>query len=304
MTSTPVIHMDQVSKVYRDFWRRPKVTALHDITLEVMPGTVLGLIGPNGAGKSTTLKILLGLLRPSSGTVQILGAAPNDVSIKARIGYLPEESLLPGFMTVTEALHFYGRLFALSGNALSSRVDQLITMLKLDAARHRPIRELSKGTVRRVGIAQALINDPELIILDEPTSGLDPSACRLIKDLILALARRGKTLILCSHVLADVEGVCHRVALLHAGRIRAEGPLSQLLAKPAFLTMTVPTPPTEQRSALTRAIETLTGHAPTFTTPSMTLEEYFLHMTDRQAATPDVPGNAAPTELAPFLINE
>ncbi len=218
-----------VTKVFRDFWMRPRVHAVTDLDLEVHRGQIYGLLGPNGSGKSTTIKMLLGLLQPSSGRIAVLGKRPKDVDVKQHIGYLPEESYLYRFLTGRETLEYYGRLFRLERKARQERIDMLLDMVGLDAVQDRPVGEYSKGMQRRIGLAQSLINDPQLLILDEPTSGMDPVGARQIKDLIAMLAKRGKTVLLCSHLLADVEDLCDRVAIMYGGQVRAEGTCGQLL---------------------------------------------------------------------------
>ena len=185
-----------LSKTFRDFWRRPRVEAVRSISFAIPAGQVFGLLGPNGSGKSTTIKMILGLLFPTAGTLEVLGASPRSTAVKSRIGYLPEESYLYPHLTPLETLAFYARLFRLPAAEARARIDQLLDMIGLAHARHRPVGEFSKGMARRIGLAQALLNDPDLVILDEPTAGLDPQGTRQVKDLILALAARGKTVLL------------------------------------------------------------------------------------------------------------
>ena len=220
-----------VTKTFRDFWMRPRVRAVESVDLEVRRGQVYGLLGPNGSGKSTTIKMLLGLLQPTRGRIAILGKRPKDVETKRRIGYLPEESYLYRFLTGRETLDYYGHLFRLDRRARRERIDMLLEMVGLSAVQDRPVGEYSKGMQRRIGLAQSLINDPQLLILDEPTSGMDPVGAHQIKELIATLARRGKTVLLCSHLLGDVEDLCDRVAIMYGGRIRAEGTCADLLTQ-------------------------------------------------------------------------
>lgn len=229
MSENTALEVDHVMKVFRDFWLRPKVRAVDDISFNVKRGEVFGLLGPNGSGKSTTLKMVLGLLHPTAGRIRILGASPRDNSIKSAIGYMPEETYLYKHLTAHESLDFFGRLFDLAPAIRRERVRQLIKMAGLESAARMKIGDYSKGMARKVGLAQALINDPELLILDEPTSGLDPVACRQVKDLVLALAKRGKTIIMASHVLADVQDVCDRVAILCNGQVRIQGRIADIL---------------------------------------------------------------------------
>ncbi len=233
-----VIETDRLTKVFKDFWGRPKLKALDGLTLQVERGEIFGLIGPNGSGKTTTFKMLLGLLFPTSGTAAILGRPPTDVAVKARLGFLPEESYLYRFLNADETLDFFGRLFNLDRATRKKRTDELIETFGLAHARRRPLREYSKGMVRRVSFAQALINDPEVLILDEPTSGLDPISSRQMKDLILDLKRRGKTVLLSSHLLADVQDICDRLAILHQGQLKKYGAVRDILVLRDSVTMT------------------------------------------------------------------
>lgn len=211
------------------FWL-VRARALNGLTMSIEKGEVFGLLGPNGSGKSTTIKLILGMLWPTSGEVALFGHRPNDVRVKEKIGYLPEDSHLYRFLNAEETLDFYGRLFHLPRQERRKRIDALLEMTGLKHERKRPVAEFSKGMQRRIGLAQALINDPQLVILDEPTSGLDPLGTREIKNLIVELKDKGKTVLLSSHLLADVEDVCDRVAILYGGRVRAQGPVKTLLS--------------------------------------------------------------------------
>jgi ABC-2 type transport system ATP-binding protein len=227
----PVIQAAGLTKVYKDFWGRPRLKALDALTLEVHPGEIFGFIGPNGSGKTTTMKLLLGLLFPSSGTARVLGRAPTDVAAKARIGFLPEESYLYRFLNADETLDFYARLFNLDRATRRKRIDELIARFGMQHARKRQIREYSKGMVRRISFAQALVNDPEVVFLDEPTSGLDPISSRDMKDLILDLKARKKTVFLSSHLLADVQAICDRIGIIHDGTLKMCGPVRDILVR-------------------------------------------------------------------------
>jgi ABC-2 type transport system ATP-binding protein len=277
-----VVAVRNLTKVFKDFWGRPKARAVDNVTFEVHRGEVFGLLGPNGSGKSTTVKLILGLLRPTKGFIEVFGHAPNHVATKARIGYLPEESYLYRYLNSRETLDFFGRLFELEDRDRRDRIEQLLEMVGLSQTHTRAVGEFSKGMQRRIGLAQALINDPDLVILDEPTSGLDPIGCREIKDLILALARRGKTVILSSHLLADVEDVCDRVAILYGGRIQAIGTLKELLTKPDRLRITTPL---LSRETLTRVLEIIRNDIRDgevrVDNPTQNLESYFLEVVEK-----------------------
>jgi ABC-2 type transport system ATP-binding protein len=229
MSSEVIIETRNLSKVYRDFWGRQKVRALKALDLEVRRGEIFGLLGPNGSGKTTTIKLLLGLLFPTTGQALVFGKDATEVTKNERIGYLPEESYLYRFLNAEETLDFYGRLFNIPRARRRQRVADLIEMVGLEWARKRQLKEYSKGMVRRIGLAQALINDPELIVLDEPTTGLDPIGVRDMKDWILKLRDQGKTVLMCSHLLADVQDVCDRIAILYQGELKELGRVDSLL---------------------------------------------------------------------------
>ncbi|MHC4170051.1 MAG: ABC transporter ATP-binding protein, partial [Planctomycetota bacterium] len=218
-----------MTKIFSDWWGRAKVYAVDDLNLQVRQNEVFGFLGPNGSGKTTTLKMLLGLLHPTKGRALILGGDGTDPKINARVGFLPEESYLYKYLNARETLDFYGRLFGLSPKLRKMRIEALLDMVGLKAVANRAVGTFSKGMARRIGLAQALINDPDLLILDEPTTGLDPIGTRQIKDLIIKLAERGKTILLCSHLLADVEDVCDRIAILYGGKIQSQGQVRDLL---------------------------------------------------------------------------
>ena len=224
-----VIETFSLTKTFSDWWGRNKVYAVEDLNLKIRSNEVFGLLGPNGSGKTTTIKLLLGLLRPTKGRALIFGGDSTDPKINARIGFLPEESYLYRYLTARETLDFYGRLFGLPGRVRKERIEVLLDMVGLRAVANRHVGTFSKGMARRIGLAQALINDPDLLILDEPTNGLDPIGTRQIKDLIITLAKRGKTILLSSHLLADVEDVCDRIAILYGGKIQVEGKVKDLL---------------------------------------------------------------------------
>ena len=224
-----VIETVQLTKVFRDWWHRAKVRAVDDLNLKVYPNEIYGFLGPNGSGKTTTIKMLLNLLHPTRGYCFLLGGSSRNPEISGRIGYLPEESYLYKYLTAEETLDFYGRIFGIPTAVRKARIGTLLEMVGLSAMGRRAVGTFSKGMMRRIGLAQALINDPDLLILDEPTSGMDPIGTRQIKDLLVELKRRGKTILLCSHLLADVEDVCDRIGILYGGRMQVEGSVRELL---------------------------------------------------------------------------
>ncbi len=224
-----IIEIEDIRKVYKGFLNRKKNTALNGISFIVNEGEIFGLLGPNGSGKTTTLKLLLGLVFPTEGKIWVFSKKPSNIAVKNRIGFLPEESYLYRFLTAQESLSFYADFFGMNKSAKTERIDELLRMVGLENDRNRPVGEFSKGMARRLGLAQALINDPDLLLLDEPTSGLDPIGCREVKDLILGLREKGKTIVLCSHLLADVEDVCDRIAILNKGDMVVSGDMKDLL---------------------------------------------------------------------------
>lgn len=292
-----------LTKVFKDFWGRPKALAVDGVDFEIRRGEVFGLLGPNGSGKSTTVKLLLGLLYPTKGHIEVFGHSPRHVATKSCIGYLPEESYLYRYLNSRETLIFFGNLFELSKSDRGSRTEQLLEMVGLSQTQLRAVGEFSKGMQRRIGLAQALINDPDLVILDEPTSGLDPIGCREVKDLIVALARRGKTVILSSHLLADVEDVCDRVVIYYGGKIQAMGTLKDLLARPDAIRITTPTLPRETLERVLALIRhDVAEDKVRLDTPTQNLESYFLDVVQkaRQAAA-QTSGAVSGARVAAYL---
>jgi ABC-2 type transport system ATP-binding protein len=281
-----VVETRNLSKVYRDFWGRQKVRALKALDLEVRKGEIFGLLGPNGSGKTTTMKLLLGLLFPTGGEALVFGKPATDVHKNERIGYLPEESYLYRFLNAEETLDFYGRLFDMPAKVRRERTKQLIDMVGLSGAKRRPLREYSKGMTRRIGLAQALINDPELIMLDEPTSGLDPIGTREIKDLIIKLREQGKTVLLSSHLLADVQDVCDRIAILHHGELKELGRVDSLLTIGDETVVRAAGLSEAAKSEIQAVIERHHGSLVSMGNPTTTLEELFLKIVQDSAARP------------------
>lgn len=298
-----VVAVRGLTKVFKDFWGRPKARAVDNVDFEVKRGEVFGLLGPNGSGKSTTVKMLLGLLYPTKGHIEVFGRSPRHVQTKQRIGYLPEESYLYRYLNSEETLDFFGNLFSIDSKDRKNRAEQLIDMVGLSAARTRTVGEFSKGMQRRIGLAQALINDPDLIILDEPTSGLDPIGCREIKDLIKALAKRGKTIILSSHLLADVEDVCDRVVIYYGGKIQALGTLKELLSERDTMRFTAPTLSREATEKVLQTIREDIGEGEVqVDNPTQNLESYFLDVVSRaRAASAETSGATSGNKVAEYL---
>jgi ABC-2 type transport system ATP-binding protein len=297
-----IVSVRGLTKVFKDFWNRPKARAVDNVDFEVRKGEVFGLLGPNGSGKSTTVKLLLGLLHPTGGHIEVFGHSPRHVPTKARIGYLPEESYLYRYLNSRETLDFFGNLFHLSKSDRDNRAEQLLEMVGLGQTQTRAVGEFSKGMQRRIGLAQALINDPDLVILDEPTAGLDPIGCREVKDLILALARRGKTVILSSHLLSDVEDVCDRVVIYYGGKIQAAGTLKELLATPDTLRITTPVLPRETLERVLTLIrhDVATGEV-RVDNPTQNLESYFLAVVAKARAANETSGAQSGARVAEYL---
>ena len=293
-----------LTKIFSDWWGRDKVYAVDDLNLQVHYNEVFGLLGPNGSGKTTTLKLLLGLLYPTKGRTVVLGGDGADPKVSARIGFLPEESYLYRYLNARETLDFYGRLFGLPAKVRKMRIEALLDMVGLKAVANRPVGTFSKGMARRIGLAQALINDPDLLILDEPTTGLDPIGTRQIKDLMLELAKRGKTILLCSHLLADVEDVCDRIAILYGGKIQAEGHVRDLLLqtnKKQIITGTISDNTIERIKQLIKD-----EHADCeVTLPMDKLETFFIKtVADAQRLAQPTSGAVSTTEISDFLTPE
>jgi ABC-2 type transport system ATP-binding protein len=221
-----------LSKKFKLQWRRGWFQALEPLDLNVKRGEVFGLLGPNGSGKSTTMKLLLGLLKPTSGEATIFGAPSGSMAARAKLGFLPENPNFPTFLSGREVLRYYGKLSGLSGKGLEQRMDELLELVDLQESRHRTLKTYSKGMLQRIGLAQALLHDPDLLLLDEPTAGVDPLGSRQIRDIILDLKKRGKTIVFSSHLLEQVQEVSDRVVILHMGRKLKEGTLAELLEVP------------------------------------------------------------------------
>jgi len=274
----PIVDAVGLTRVFRDFWKRQKAKAVDNVDFTVNEHEIFGLLGPNGSGKSTTIKMILGLLKVTSGRLTVFGKLPSDVVVKKRIGYLPEESYMYRFLNPIETLDYYGKLFSLDAATRRRRTGELLEMVGLAQVSHRPVGEFSKGMARRLGLAQALINDPDLLILDEPTSGLDPIGTRQVKDLLLELGRRGKTIILSSHLLADVEDVCDRMVVLYGGRIRAQGTAEELLSDTAKTIIQTPRLSSETISRIEGVLEREGLAIDRVQAPRQKLEDLFMEI--------------------------
>jgi len=228
--TTPAVCIENLTKIFPVPLRRQRVTAVRNISFEVRPGEVYGLLGPNGSGKSTTLKILLGLVTPNQGRAMIFGEDSRDYHSRRDVGFLPENPYFYKFLTAAETLSFYGKVCGMGGAILNKRIDELIHLVGLEDARDRRIGGFSKGMLQRIGLAQALIQDPRLVVLDEPTAGVDPAGSHQIRDLILDLKKRGKTVLLTSHLLEQVQEICDRVGIMARGEMIREGALADLVS--------------------------------------------------------------------------
>ena len=285
-SSEPALAVETLglTKVYKDFWGRDKVRALDNLNLTIRRGEVFGLLGPNGSGKSTTIKLLLGLIFPTAGQASVLGYPAGSTAVNEKIGFLPEESYLYRFLNGEETLRFYGRLFKMDRRTLNRRVPELLDIVGLDAkARKRKLREYSKGMARRIGLAQALINNPDLIMLDEPTTGLDPIGTREMKDLILSLKAQGKTVLLCSHLLADVQDVCDRITILYGGKMQKLGHVRDLLQVKDITQVQARQLMDGQIAQLREFLARIGAQDATVTHPTTSLEELFMRVIGESA---------------------
>jgi ABC-2 type transport system ATP-binding protein len=288
MANDVIVETRNLTKVYRDFWGRRKKTALNALNVTIDRGEIFGLLGPNGSGKTTTIKLLLGLLFPTSGSALVFGESALNVAKNERIGYLPEESYLYRFLNAEETLDFYGRLFNLTPEVRRKRAAELIEKVGLANDKRRILKEYSKGMRQRIGLAQALINDPEFVILDEPTSGLDPLGTRWMKDLIIDLRNQGKTVLMCSHRLEDVQDICDRIAILYDGELQEFGSVRKLLedAQRVELRADGVKMSDELKRDLEAVIQRHGGKLESFGHPTTTLEDLFLRIVQESKAHP------------------
>ncbi len=280
------VSLRNLTRIYPVPLRRERLVAVRDLSLEVREGEVYGLLGPNGSGKSTTLKMLLGLVTPTSGTAEVFGHDSRAFAARSEVGFLPENPYFYKFLTAEETLRFYGKLCGLGGAKLQARISELLALVGLEDARNRRVGSYSKGMLQRIGLAQAIIQDPRLVVLDEPTAGVDPVGSRQIRDLILGLKERGMTVLLTSHLLEQVQEVCDRVGIMARGRLLREGDLDDLIAvdnQTQFVVENAPPCLTAQIESLVaasgaRLVETRR--------PQRTLEKVFLEVTSADAPRP------------------
>ena len=270
------IRTEQLTKKYRLGWRRGRLLALDRLELRVRPGEVYGLLGPNGSGKSTTLKLVLGLIQETAGAAWIFDVPCDKVESRLHVGFLPENPYFYKYLSAAETLEFYGRLCRMRGPALRKRIAELLELVGLEHARDRRLAGYSKGMLQRIGLAQALIHDPQLLLLDEPTAGVDPIGSRDIRDLILRLKKMGKTVMLSSHLLAQVQDVCDRIGVLNLGKLILEGDVGTLISDQRRLAFTVQDLPAAGRAQVEAAIGAAGGKVVAVEHPQTTLEDLFL----------------------------
>jgi ABC-2 type transport system ATP-binding protein len=276
-----------LTKRYPLTWKRKVLVALDHLNLQIKPGEVFGLLGPNGSGKSTTIKLLLGLIVPSEGEARIFGLAPESLEARRRVGFLPENPYFYGFLNGDETLRFYGKLCGVTGVKLDQRIEELIDLVGLQNGRERPLRSYSKGMLQRIGLAQAMIHDPEILFLDEPTAGVDPLGSSQIRDLILRLKKMGKTVIFSSHLLEQVQEVADRVAIFSLGKKVLEGSLESLLAETQSTQINVPadlSPDQQQRLRQALSQTGIDEGDIRFSRPHLSLEQLYLRTVEAQAA--------------------
>ena len=277
--STPAIRIENLTKIYPVPLRRQRITAVHNLGFEVRQGEVYGLLGPNGSGKSTTLKMLLGLVTPNQGRALIFGRDSRDYRSRSDVGFLPENPYFYKFLTAAETLRFYGKICGMRGRELDARIGELLALVGLEDARDRRIGGFSKGMLQRIGLAQALIQDPRLIVLDEPTAGVDPAGSHQIRDLILDLKKRGKTVLLTSHLLEQVQEICDRVGIMARGEMIREGALEDLVSVKNQTEFIVQNPTTALRAGIEALIKDSGATLLDSRQPQRSLESVFLELT-------------------------
>lgn len=280
--SAPAIAIENLTRVFSVPFSRQKVVAVNDLNLTVRPGEVYGLLGPNGSGKSTTLKMVLGLVKPTRGFTRIFAVDSQEVSSRHEVGFLPENPYFYKYLTGEETLRFYGRLCQMKGGEREERVDYLLDLVGLQEARKRRVGGYSKGMLQRIGLAQALIQDPKLVLLDEPTAGVDPAGSREIRDLILELKRRGITVLLSSHLLTQVQEICDRVGILSNGVMVREGPLEELISIENQTEMIFENASPEFCQEVEKLAAGSGAKLLETRKPQTTLERFFLEVTDKK----------------------
>ena len=279
--STPAISIQNLTKIYPIPFRREKVTAVKDLSLTVEPGQVYGLLGPNGSGKSTTMKIVLGLVSPTAGKTEIFGRDSTAVESREDVGFLPENPYFYKFLTGTETLRFFGKICGLGGAKLRERTRELLALVGLEDAADRRIGGYSKGMLQRIGLAQAMIQEPRLLVLDEPTAGVDPAGSREIRDLILDFKRRGITVLLCSHLLGQVQEICDRIGILHQGALVREGRLDDLISIESQTELILENATPELLAEIQASVARAKARVIEQRKPQTTLERYFLEVTGK-----------------------
>ena len=277
------VSLKNITRIFPVPLRRERLVAVRDLSLEVQEGEVYGLLGPNGSGKSTTLKMLLGLVTPTSGTAEVFGHDSREFAARSEVGFLPENPYFYKFLTGEETLRFYGRLCGLHGPQLKNRVDELLALVGLEDARHRRVGGYSKGMLQRIGLAQAIVQDPRLVVLDEPTAGVDPAGSRQIRDLILSLKERGMTVLLTSHLLEQVQEVCDRVGIMARGRLLREGNLDDLISVDSQTQFVVENAPPQLAAEIEALIARSGATLVATRKPQRTLEKVFLEVTSEAA---------------------
>jgi ABC-2 type transport system ATP-binding protein len=276
----PAIRVSDVSKIFPTPFRRRRIVALQHLNLEIAPGEIYGLLGPNGSGKSTTLKIILGLIQPTRGSVRVFGRDNSTVAVRHDIGFLPENAYFHKFLTGTETLRFHARLSGLGSRESKSRIAELLDTVGLTRAADARLSTYSKGMLQRIGLAQALIHRPKILVLDEPTAAVDPAGSRDIQNLIASLKRTRTTILLSSHLLTQVQEVCDRVGILHRGKLIREGRLEDLLAIENQTEFIVENATPEFLDQLERQIASVNGRVVLRRKPQTSLEQLFLKVTE------------------------
>jgi ABC-2 type transport system ATP-binding protein len=277
--STPAISIQNLTKEYPIPFKRERVTAVKDLSLTVEPGQVYGLLGPNGSGKSTTMKIVLGLVSPTAGKTEIFGRDSTDVESREDVGFLPENPYFYKYLTGEETLHFYGKMCGLKGAKLRDRTRELLALVGLEEAADRRLGGYSKGMLQRIGLAQAMVQEPHLLVLDEPTAGVDPAGSREIRDLILDFKKRGITVLLCSHLLGQVQEICDRIGILHRGVLVREGRLEDLISIENQTELILENASPELLAEIQSLVAKSSGRIVDQRKPQTTLERYFLEVT-------------------------